>query len=85
MAKQETNFIKKPTKTQMIVIAALWFIGALLLVLATSDLFRESMLQQKYIMTNLLLIGSTVAFGCALISYLKNRGNKKSPNAGSQN
>lgn len=78
MTETEPNFFKNPTKPQMILITVLWFIGVLLLVLATTDLFRESILQQKYMLTNLLIVGSTGTFYMSLRNYLLNRDSKKS-------
>lgn len=78
MPAEKSNFLKNPTKTQIILIAVFWFIGVLLLVLATTDLFRESMLQQKYLMTNLLLVGSTITFGSFLVNFFGDQRNNKS-------
>lgn len=48
------------TKKRAVVLTALWFIGGLLLLLAMSDLFTQSIFNKKYLLLQFLFLLNTV-------------------------
>lgn len=55
------DWMKNPSRKQMILFTLLYFAGILLLVLSMTDLFTESLFQGKYLLLYFLIIGSTLA------------------------
>ncbi|MBV7441685.1 hypothetical protein KRX57_09650 [Weeksellaceae bacterium TAE3-ERU29] len=73
MKKEKTNWVKNLSKKQVILFGVAWFIGALLLILSSTNLFTESLFQRRYMATNVLMLLSTITFAVVLISYLKKK------------
>ncbi len=48
------------TKKRAVVLTALWLIGGLLLVLAMTDLFTQSIFQKKYLLLQFLFLLNTL-------------------------
>ncbi|PCI08479.1 MAG: hypothetical protein COB73_06870 [Flavobacteriaceae bacterium] len=67
------NFIKNPSKKNLILFTLLWFLGITLLILSTTDLFIENFLQKRYIMIYFLMIGSTIATVKLYMNYWRNK------------
>ena len=70
---KEKNWIQNPSKKQVILFGIAWFVGALLLILASTNLFTESLFQRRYIATNVLMLLSTTTFVAVLVNYLKRK------------
>ena len=70
---QKESWVKNPSKKQVVLFGIAWFVGALLLILASTNLFTESLFQRRYIATNILMLLSTVTFVTILMNYLKRK------------
>jgi SAM-dependent methyltransferase len=73
MKTEKRNWVTHPTKTNLLIIVTIWFVGNGLLLLATTDLFTESFFSKKY----LIIYGQVVDLGCGsglLARYLTARG-----------
>ena len=73
MEKRETNWMNNPTKKQVILFTALWFVGNFLLVISLTDLFRENFFQQGSFMIYSLMTMSTVTIVKQHLNYLKHK------------
>jgi undecaprenyl pyrophosphate phosphatase UppP len=74
------NFLKNPSKKNLLLFIFLWLLGIVLLTLTTTDLFAESFFQKKYAMIYMLMIGSTIATAKRYFNYWKNKNlNSHSP------
>jgi hypothetical protein len=67
------NPILNPSKKIVILVLISWFIGVLLLILASTDLFTESMFQRKYTITNGLIFSATITILVLIKNYLKSK------------
>ena len=67
---KKESWIQNPSKKQVILFGIAWFVGALLLILASTNLFTESLFQRRYIATNILMLLSTTTFVAVLENYL---------------
>lgn len=67
------NPILNPSKKTVILVLISYFVGVLLLVLASTDLFTESMFQRKYTITNGLIFGATITTLVMIKNYLKSK------------
>lgn len=67
------NFIKNPSIKNLILFTLFWFVGIILLILSTTDLFTESFFQKKYVMIYFLMTGSTITIGKLYFNYWKNK------------
>ena len=70
---KKESWIQNPSKKQVILFGIAWFVGALLLILASTNLFTESLFQRRYIATNILMLLSTITFVAILMNYLKRK------------
>lgn len=75
------NFIKNPSKKDLILFTSLWLLGIILLTLSTTDLFTESFFQKKHVIIYFLMIGSTVTIGKLYFNYWKNKNPNSHSNA----
>lgn len=57
----------------MIFFVVAWLIGCTLLVLAMTDLFRQSFFNRRYTMVYFLMACATVSVGRVGVAYYKNR------------
>lgn len=71
--EQKGSWITHPTKKILLIFLATWFVGTGLLVLAATDLFRESFLNRKYIMIYVLITMSTRTTFKLLLNYFKSK------------
>ncbi len=67
----KTVFTDRPSTRGIVLFGLLWVVGVTLSLLAMTDLFSESPFQKRYIMMWFILLGSFVAFGRVLYSYIK--------------
>ncbi|UAM99521.1 hypothetical protein K8354_06850 [Polaribacter litorisediminis] len=67
------NPILNPSKKIVIFLLIAWCIGVLLLVLASTNLFTESMFQRKYTITNGLIFSATITALVVTKNYLKSK------------
>ena len=72
MKGNTSNWMKNPTKTQLILFTLLSSFGILLLILVVTDLFTENPFRKKYVMLFLLGIGSATATLKLHLNYWKN-------------
>lgn len=56
MKNEKTNFITHPSTKQLIVITSIWLLSIVLLTLAQTDLFTESIFQKKHIMSHFITL-----------------------------
>ncbi len=69
----KNNFLTNVSKKTVLIFVSLWAIGSCLSILAMTNLFTESILQNKY-STMLLLLGLSTAAVAKLVSnYFSNR------------
>ena len=78
MEFQKRNFLINPTGKEVLFVSILWLIGTGLLVLASTDLFTENMFQRRYLLTNFMILASTVSVAKFHYNYWKS---KKTKNA----
>lgn len=69
------NWKNNPSKKNLILFTGLWFLGIALLILSTTDLFKESFFQKKNLMIYFLIVGSTLATAKLHCKYWKNKNN----------
>lgn len=62
-----------PSGKLLIISTLVWAISSFLLVLATTDLFRESFFQSKYLMIYLIMLSSTVTVVKLYHDYFKKK------------
>jgi hypothetical protein len=67
------NPILNPSGKTLSIFIIVYLIGTSLLVLASTDLFSDTMLQKKYLMTNFMIVGSTITILIQIINYLKHK------------
>lgn len=72
------TYFTHPSKKILTICSLIWFVGLSLNILAMTDLFRESLLQIKYIFMHFSLIGSTAMTLFLWYNYFKNK-NEKPP------
>lgn len=73
METTKRNYIKNPSKKNLILFTLLWLISILLLTLSMTDFFVERFFQKKYFMLYFLMIGSTLSTAKVFINYRKNK------------
>jgi len=73
MKREKTNWMKNPSRKQLILFTALWILANTLLILSMTDLLTESVFQGKYIMIYLLMIGSSLATFNLYRNFLKRK------------
>ncbi|WP_028284082.1 MULTISPECIES: hypothetical protein [Flavobacteriaceae] len=73
MELPKRNFITNPSKKILILFTFLWLLGITLSTLSMTDLFTESFLQKKYVMTYFSMIGSTITIGVLYFFYWRNK------------
>jgi uncharacterized protein YacL len=76
MFRRLDQFIKRPTKKQLILFTIFWLIIALILILVMTDLFTKSPFQRKYFGVFLILIFSFMPVLNLWLQYKKNSGGK---------
>jgi hypothetical protein len=73
METTKRNYIKNPSKKNLILFTLLWLISILLLTLIMTDVFVERFFQKKYLTLYFLIIGSTLSTAKVFINYRKNK------------
>ena len=73
MTTENKNYTLNPTKKTLILFTLGWVIGTVLLIYATTDFFKESIFQRKYLGLDFLFIGSTFKVGKLYHNYFKNK------------
>jgi len=71
--KSSITWFEKPTKKTLVIFGSLWFVGVSLLILAASDLFRESIFKNGNIILGLLVIMSTISTTKLFLRYYRNK------------
>jgi hypothetical protein len=67
------TFYSNPTKRQLILVISLTLIGNTLLILSSTNLFKEPFFQSKYLMIYFLMMGSIVATLKLVSNYRTNQ------------
>lgn len=65
------NPILNPSGKTLSIFIIVWFVGVSLLVLASTDLFTQSIFQKQYHMTNSMIFGSTITILIQIRNYFK--------------
>ena len=73
MKTEKNNWIKNPTKRQIVLFTTLWLVGMFLLIISMTDLFNESIFQKKYLIVYFLIFGATSATFILHFNYWKSR------------
>jgi hypothetical protein len=68
----KTACYTRPTKRQVILCTILWVISAVLFVVGTTSVFTESLLNKKYTVLYIILIGAAVSTARLIRSYARN-------------
>lgn len=61
MEKETSNWMKAPTKTQLILFTLLSGFGITLLILVVTHLFTENPFRKQYLILHFLTLGSAIA------------------------
>ncbi len=61
MKTKKNNWVKNPSRPQMILCTLVYFVSVVLLVLSMTDLFTENIFQGKYLLLYFVIIGATLA------------------------
>jgi hypothetical protein len=73
------NWVTHPTKRNLLIIVIAWLVGNGLLILASTDLFTESLRNQKYILIYAMMVVSTAITLKVVSNFFRTRGtNEKS-------
>jgi hypothetical protein len=64
----QSNWIKNPTKKQIILVTIVWLVGVLLLVISMTDFFNK-----KYILFYFLILGTSYIIFKIYFNYFKNK------------
>ncbi len=62
-----------PSKKQFMIIGSIWSLGIILLILATTNFFAESIFQQKNTLTNILILSSILGIFSYYVRYRRNQ------------
>ena len=73
MRTEKKNWIKNPSKKQIVLISTLWIVGIFLLTISMTDFFSESIFQKKYVMVYFLIIGATLTTFTSHFNYWKSK------------
>jgi hypothetical protein len=68
----QPDWVKNPTKKQVIAITLLWFAGLILSLLPMTNFFTESPLHKKYLVFGLFILMATYTIFCVYRNYIKN-------------
>lgn len=66
------NFIKNPSRKNLILFTSLWLFEIILFILSVTNLFTESFFQKEYLVIYLLIISSTILIINIYTNYRKN-------------
>jgi uncharacterized membrane-anchored protein len=69
----KSDWVKNPTKKQVVMASLIWLIGLILLLLPMTDFFSESPLKRKFLGVALLLVMATFTLFCVYLNYFRNR------------
>jgi hypothetical protein len=69
----QSDWTKRPTKKQIIVITVLWLVSVLLLVIAITDFFHTSILSKKDIFSYFLILWVSYTVFKIYLNYFKNK------------
>ncbi len=67
-----SKLVLNPSRRTLFAILIIWFIGITLLILASTNLFTESIFQRKHTVTNSLIIGATSSIIVIIRNSIKN-------------
>ncbi|MAD97317.1 MAG: hypothetical protein CMB99_08335 [Flavobacteriaceae bacterium] len=70
---EKKSFYTHPTKKVVIIFVILWVVSTLLLVLAITDGFQESLFKKNNLIINSILFGSTFTTVSLIRNYIKNK------------
>jgi hypothetical protein len=73
MQNKKPDWIKNPTKKQVLIVFFTWVTGIILLTLSMTNLFTENPLKGKYAILYLLIITATITMISVCINYFKNK------------
>ena len=69
MHSSEDHFIYDPKKKHLCIFSILWFLSVTLIILVTTDLFRENPFTFDNVLMEFLVVGSTVAMAVLFKNY----------------
>lgn len=67
------NWVKNPTKREVILVSIAWFAAAFLIILSVTNFFTESIFNKKYAMLYFLLIASIITVIKVFSNYFRNQ------------
>jgi|GEM_PF-2077988 len=67
------NWIRRPTKTQLILSIVTWFAGVACLLLSLSNFCTETVIRGKFLMAGFMVLSATVWVIVICRNYVKNR------------
>lgn len=73
IAEGDKNYLTHPTKINLILFVSTWIISTGLIILAITDLFKESFFNQKYTLAYLLMFASTATTFKVVINYFSKK------------
>jgi len=72
MRRQNSDWVRNPTKKQLILTILSWLVGIILITISTTNIFTESAFQKKYLGFGLLLFMATVTLFFVCKNYINN-------------
>lgn len=72
MKSNKSDWVKNPTKKQVVFTIFIWLTGLSLITLSVTNFFTESPLQKKYLGSGLLLLMATFTLFRVCRNYFKN-------------
>ena len=77
---KKANWIKNPSKKNLILFTILWVLGITLLILSMSNFLTENIIQKRYVTLYFLIIVSSLTVFKLHINFWKNHNSRKITN-----
>lgn len=72
--EQKKNWLTHPTKQNLLIIMAVWFVGNTLLILSATNFFTNSFFDTEYVMSYFMIILTTWTTFKIILNYFKTKG-----------
>jgi hypothetical protein len=67
------NWLKNPTRKEVILVVSVWFIAEMLSLLAVTNMFSENLLTRPNLILNSLNFATTLIIIAAIANYIRNK------------
>ncbi|MEP6626528.1 MAG: hypothetical protein ABJA32_01040 [Ginsengibacter sp.] len=72
MKRNQSDWVQNPTRKQLVLVFSVWLVGIFLIILSTTNLFTESLLQKKYFWFGILVVMSSITLLLVARNYFRN-------------